>query len=80
MMSRLFASVQKSVQVGVFFLLSHRTYSPLFMRVGVRVGVENRLTLRWFASSRLSGEGVQRVGRDPGALYCLNVSPMKRKF
>jgi hypothetical protein len=35
----LFAHVQKHLQVGVFFLLSHRTCSSLFVRVGVSVGV-----------------------------------------
>jgi hypothetical protein len=40
MMSRLFASVYRTLQLGVFFLLSHRTCSPLFVWVGVRVGVE----------------------------------------
>jgi len=39
MMPRLFAGVQKLLQVGVFFLFSHRTCSSLFMQVGVSVGV-----------------------------------------
>jgi hypothetical protein len=39
MMSPLFAGVQKLLQIGVFFLFSHRTCSSLFMQVGVSVGV-----------------------------------------
>ena len=39
MMSRLFVGVQKLLQVSVFSLLSLRTCSSLFMRVGVSVGV-----------------------------------------
>jgi hypothetical protein len=38
----LFANVQKLLQIGVFFLLSHRVCSPLFVWVGVNVGVRNR--------------------------------------
>jgi sorbitol-specific phosphotransferase system component IIC len=39
MVPRLFASVQKLLQLGEFFLLSHRVCSPLFVWVGVSVGV-----------------------------------------
>jgi len=39
MMPLLFADVQKLLQVGRFFLFSHRPCSPLFVRVGVSVGV-----------------------------------------
>jgi len=41
MKPRLFAGVQKLLQVGVFFLFSHRTCSSLFMQVGVSVGVND---------------------------------------
>jgi hypothetical protein len=39
MVPRLFANVPKLLQVGAFFLLSHRVCSPLFVRVGVLIGV-----------------------------------------
>jgi hypothetical protein len=38
-MSRLFADVQKLLQVGAFSLLARRVCSSLFMQVGVSVGV-----------------------------------------
>jgi sorbitol-specific phosphotransferase system component IIC len=38
-MPRLFADVQKLLQVGVFCLLFHRVCSQLFVWVGVSVGV-----------------------------------------
>ena len=39
MKPQVFASVRKSLQVRVFFLFSHRVCSPLFVWVGVSVGV-----------------------------------------
>jgi hypothetical protein len=80
----LFTGVQKLLQVGVFSPQSHRTCSSLFVRVGVSVGVRTTERLRGSISSRLSGEGVQKAGRDPCPRYCLNVSPMtyssRRRF
>jgi len=84
MVPRLFAGVQKLLQVGVFFRLSHRMCSSVFVRVGVSVGVRTTERLRGSTSSRLSGEGVQKAGRDLCPRYCLNVSPMtyssRRRF
>ena len=40
MTPRLFADVQKHLQVSEIFRFSHRACSPLFMQVGVSVGVK----------------------------------------
>jgi len=52
MVPRLFAGVQKPLQISVFSLSYHRACSPLFVWVGVSTG----RILRGFASSRLYDE------------------------
>ena len=36
-MSWLFAGVQKSLQISIFYLIGHRICSPLFVWVGVKL-------------------------------------------
>jgi hypothetical protein len=70
MIPRLFAGVQKLLQVGVFSLLSHCGCSRLFVWVGVSVGVRTDWRLRGFAFSWLSGDGGKRAGISPNSHYC----------
>lgn len=63
MISRLFADVQKCLQKGIFPLEAHRTCSPLFAWVGVRLvstGVGS------FLCSVQPGLAVRLVGRRVG--------------
>lgn len=59
MMPRLFANVQKLLQLGEFFLLSHRVCSPLFVWVGVRTSQTVQI------ASQLSGCQIRALDPDP---------------
>jgi hypothetical protein len=71
----LFAGVQKLLQVGIFFLLSPHMCSPLFVWVGVSVGV--RTTGRLASQSAADNSASRRLrafGSTPGEYVPFDVA------